>query len=71
MLKSLKKVAPVRLHILCVSIKFHSKITLFVACANKTKNCVVKHYLETLKFVFFTDTKQKDIFSEGMWSLYF
>ena len=47
---------------MCVH-KVSRKINFFVACAKKTKNYVVKRYLEALKFVFFAEAKQKDIFS--------
>ena len=36
---------------------FTGKTTFFVACAKKTKDCAAEHYLEALKFVFFTATK--------------
>ena len=49
---------------MCVH-KVSRKNNFFVACAKKTKNYVVKHYLEALKFVFFAETKQKDIFSQN------
>ena len=44
-------VAWVRLHVLCACIKFHGKITFLW---RKKKKYVVKCYLETLKFIFFT-----------------
>jgi hypothetical protein len=64
--KNLKKVARIRLHVLCVCIKFHEKITFFVACAKKTKNCVVERYLEALKFVFLRRQNKKTFFHKTL-----
>ena len=58
MLKKSKKTAWVLIHVLYVCIKFHRKITFFVANAKKAKFYVVEHYLEALKFIFFAETKQ-------------
>ena len=49
---------------MCVH-KVLRKNNFFVVCAKNTKYCVVERYLEALKFVFFVETKQKDIFSQN------
>ena len=49
---------------MCVH-KVSRKNNFFVACGKKPKNYVEEHYLEALKFVFFLETKQKDIFSQN------
>ena len=66
MLKKSEKSCTVRLHVLCACIKFYGKITFFVTCAKKTKKYVIERYLEALKFVFFAETKQKDIFQKTL-----